>query len=172
MQSSGICHLASRIERGVMKTEMMISVIAINVILITVFVSIVFRLLKVPIPNLAEWAIVAMAPLTFVGAAMCTYLRRHISIDAVAGITNTRLREALSMVASFLVIVFCAYFFHVFSDFFSFVWRTGERLSELRTPIWFPGAFVLAGTALMAFHALYDLVESLMKVIRPEETVE
>ncbi len=59
-------------EYRVFRLERWICVLSLVVMLLTVSVSVAVRYFNLGLPNVAEWAIVAMSPLTFIGAAMCT----------------------------------------------------------------------------------------------------
>lgn len=124
--------------------------------------GVLVRFLDLPLPNYGEIAIVAMSPLTLLGAARCTALRRHITIDVVDYVPRAGLRRALRIVAALATVVFAAFFGWLAWGFFAYTFSTGERLIDLGSPVWIPTGFIVLGTALMGLHAALDAMRLLL----------
>jgi len=157
VSSAGGRSLLDRVEAVLFRCEAVLVSICLALMLATIVVSVVTRYFALPLPNVAELATVAMAPLTFVGAALCTYLNMHIAIDVAELLPTPFLRRLAHAAATASQVVFSAVFGYVAWEFYAYAAESGERLIDLGTPVAVPGAFMVAGTVLMAFHALADL---------------
>ena len=124
--------------------------------------GVLVRFLDLHLPNYGEIAVVAMSPLTLLGAARCTALRRHITIDVVDYVPRAGLRRALRIVAALATVVFAALFGWLAWGFFAYAYSTGERLIDLGSPVWIPTGFIVLGTALMGLHAALDALRLLL----------
>lgn len=149
---------ARRLESGLFKFEKWVCIIALAVMVASVFVTIIIRNFNLPWPNFGEWALVAMIPLTFVGAAMCTYLGAHISIDAIQLLPSKSIRFIGKLCVAIGNGLFALVF--TYSGFFVLqeVWTSGEQMLELGTPLVIPTLFVPLGMMLMLVHIICNLL--------------
>lgn len=83
IDKSGFSDWIIKTEKRIFIIEKWICTLALAIMVVAVFVTVFVRNLNLPWPNFGEWAMVSVIPLTFIGAAMCTYLGSHIAIDAV-----------------------------------------------------------------------------------------
>lgn len=150
-----------RVELAIARVESAVAILALAVAIGAVGASVAIRGLNLPIPDVGEWAIVAMSPLTFVGAALCTHLHRHLTADLVEAMPHGGLRRGLEVVSTLLCLLFGYYFISLSYDLFDYALTSGERLIDLGTPVAVPVGFMLAGAVLMTFHAALDLVRVL-----------
>lgn len=148
-------------EERLLALEIFLGSTALAVMTIAVAVSLMFRLLGIPIPNLGEVALVMMAAATFVGASVTTAVRSHIVIDVATLIPSSRLRRLIAMAVDALVAAFCVPFLIHAWDMFVYLFETGERTLELRIPIWISWAILLAGVGCMALHSVFGIVREL-----------
>lgn len=160
-------HALDRIERALGFFEAAIVTVAMATILAGILMGVGTRLLAVRAPNLGEIAIVAMSPLTFVGAALCSYLRRHITLDIAEFLPSAALRRAVRFAAAAAMAVFAAYVTYIAWDFFLFARSSGERLIDLGTPVAVPVGFFVLGAALMLVHAVFDMLRELLGLPAP-----
>src|SRR5690606_6437298 len=119
--------------------------------------GVAIRFWGLPLPNVAEWAIVAMSPLAFVGAGLCTMAHAHISVDIVKQLRSARLRRAARGIVSVLMLAFAGIYAWLGWMLFQDALLTGERLLDMGTPVAVPVAFLWAGMLCMMAHCLMDL---------------
>ncbi|MCK0206702.1 TRAP transporter small permease [Starkeya koreensis] len=150
-----------RVELVLARMENAVVIAAMAVAILAVAMSVAIRFFNLPIPDTGEWAMVAMSPLTFIGGALCSHLHRHLTADIVEMLPPGRLRRSLDAVAAVLCLVFGLFFIALAWDLFDYARSSGERLIDLGTPIAIPAGFVLAGAALMTFHAVLDIWRAL-----------
>jgi len=153
------------VERFLLWMELRIAAASLVVILFAVAVSVVARVVDLPIPNLGELAIVAMSPLTFLGAAACTALGSHISIEVSQLIPSRSARVALAFIALLGQFLFGIVFAYAAWDFVDYAWFSGERLIDLGIPLYVPGGFVVVGSVLVSVHALL----AMRRIIQPTQ---
>lgn len=149
-----------RIELLLGRTESLVASAALAVAVLAIGTSVVVRAFALPLPDTGEWAIVAMSPLTFVGAALCSHLHRHLTADIVEALPPGRLLRLLEGIAAALFVVFGLYFVALAADLFGYALNSRERLIDLGTPIAIPVGFMLAGAVLMTFHAVLDVIRA------------
>lgn len=155
-----------RLEGGLGRLEGLVAVIALSIILAAILAGIATRVLNLHLPNYGEFAIAAMAPLTFVGAALCSYLHRHITIDVAEGLSSPGVRRVIQLASAGVMLVFAAYLAWLTWDFFLYARSSGERLIDVGTPIWIPIGFILSGAILMMVHAACDLLRLVLGLPR------
>lgn len=144
-------------ECRVFRVERWICVLSLVVMLLTVSVSVAVRYFNLGLPNVAEWAIVAMSPLTFIGAAMCTYSQSHIAVDVVKLLPQAGLRRAARGGVALALLVFAGVYAWIGTLFFIDVRQSGERMLDMGTPVYVPVFFLMLGMALMLVHAAIEL---------------
>lgn len=149
--------------------EKRVAALSMAVIVVAIGVTVLTRLLNLPLPSLGEIAIVAMSPLTFVGGAYCSHLHQHLSIDIVDTMPDGPLKTLIHMAAALSMAGFAGTFAWLAWNLFSYAWASGERLIDLGTPIWIPTGFIFLGSALMCVHAVIDILG--LSFVRSEGTV-
>ena len=147
-----------RVEGLLAGIEKRVTAISLLVIMIAITATILVRLLGLSLPSFGEYALVAMSPLTFVGAAFCSYMHRHITIDVVNQFGNPLLRTLTRIAASLAMAGFAATFCWISWRLFSHAFSSGESLIDLGTPVWMPVACIVLGSALMFVHAALDVL--------------
>jgi len=151
-----------RVELVLARIENVVVITAMAVAIIAVGASVVIRTFNLPIPDTGEWAMVAMSPLTFIGAALCSHLHRHLTADIVEMLPPGPLHRTLDAIASLLCLAFGLFFIALAWDLFDYSRTSGEKLTDLGTPVAVPAGFMLAGAALMAFHSALDIWRALV----------
>lgn len=146
------------IERQAFQVEKWVCIASLVAMLLAVTVSVLARYFNLPIPDVSEIAIFAMAPLTFVGAAMCSYTGTHISVDIIQHVENRYIRRAGRLVVAFAMIVFGAVYFSTALEFFQTARLFGERGLGLGIPLSIPTFFFPLGMALVVLHAVAELL--------------
>jgi len=152
---------AMRVEVVLARIETAVAIAALAVAMLAVAASIAIRAFALPIPDTGEWAIVAMSPLTFVGAALCSHLHKHLTADIVETLPDGWLRRGLDALSSGLCFVFGAVFAVIAWDLFDYAWSSGEKLTDLGTPVAVPAGFMVAGAGLIALHGAMDVWRAL-----------
>lgn len=144
-------------EYRVFRIERWICVLSLLVMLLTVSISVATRYFNLGLPNVAEWAIVAMSPLTFIGAAMCTYAQSHIAVDVVKLMPNAAIRRAARGVVALCLLGFAGVYAWIGALFFIDMKQSGERMLDMGTPVVVPVFFLMLGMLLMLLHAAVEL---------------
>lgn len=139
-----------RLERGLCSTAML-------VMLLAVALSVVVRFFNLGLPNVAEWAIVAMSPLTFVGAAMCTYLQEHIAVDVVKLVRSEASRRVVRGAVALSLLVFSGVYAWIGCTFFVESLSSGETMLDMGTPVAVPVFFLFLGMVLMLLHGALEM---------------
>jgi TRAP-type C4-dicarboxylate transport system permease small subunit len=146
-----------RLERRVARFESGLAVASWVVVVVAILVSLAIRAFNLPIPDPGELALVAMSPLTFIGAALCSHLHKHLTADIVDMLPRGPLLQTLEALTAVLFIVFAGFFAYLAWELFDYAMRSRERLTDLGTPVLVPVSFMLLGALLMGFHAILDL---------------
>lgn len=144
-------------EQRVYRAERTLAVASLAVMLFTVSASVAIRYFNLPLPNVAEWAVVAMAPLTFVGGAMCSYLHAHIAVDVVKLVKNALARRLARGVVALAMLGFSGVYVGLAWTLFLDALRSNEKMLDMGTPVYVSMAFLLAGMVLMTFHGALEL---------------
>ncbi len=145
------------IEYGVFRIERLLAVASLGVMLLAVSVAVAIRYFNLALPNVAEWALVAMSPLTFVGGAMCSYLQSHIAVDVVTLIGNRAVRRVIRGFVALAMLCFSGVYVALAWVLLADAYQSQERMLDMGTPIYLPVSFLLLGMVLMVFHAAADL---------------
>lgn len=148
------------VERQAFRIEKWIYIVSLVAMLVGICVSVAVRYFNLHLPDTGEIAIFAMAPLTFVGAAMCTYTGTHIAVDVIHQVRNAWVRRVGRLAAALAMIVFGAVYFYTAQEFFRAALSSGERGLELGTPVAVPTFFFPLGMALVVLHAVAELIRA------------
>lgn len=151
-----------RVERVLARIENAVVITAMAVAILAVGVSVVIRTFNLPIPDTGEWAMVAMSPLTFIGAALCSHMHKHLTADILEMLPPGLLHRCLDAIAAALCLVFGLFFIALAWDLFDYARSSGETLIDLGTPVAIPAGFMLAGASLMTFHSALDIWRALV----------
>lgn len=149
-----------RFEVVVARFEGRVALASWFVIVVAILVSLATRAFDLPIPDTGEWALVAMSPLTFMGAALCSHLHKHLTADIVEMLPRGPLLQVLEALVAVLFIVFSVCFMLLAYELLDYALSSRERLIDLGTPLAVPVAFMLLGAVLMGFHAALDLMRA------------
>lgn len=132
------------------------------IVVLAVLVSLAIRAFALPIPDTGEWALVAMSPLTFIGAALCSHLHKHLTADIVEMLPRGPLLQALEGIVAILFIIFAVFFALLAHEMLDYAVNSRERLTDLGTPLAIPVFFMFLGALLMGFHAILNLMRALL----------
>ena len=149
-----------RIELVAARFENAVALASLAVAAVAMATSVVIRALNLPIPDPGEWALVAMAPLTFVGGALCSHLHKHLTADIIEALDRGPLLSFLEGIVAVLFVAFGVYFVTLAANLFEYAVSSGEQLIDLGTPIAVPVGFMLIGAVLITFHAVLDLIRA------------
>ncbi|MFW7341640.1 TRAP transporter small permease subunit [Pollutimonas sp. H1-120] len=144
-------------ENRLYSLESVVCAASLLVMLAAVAFGVCIRFFDLPIPNVAEWAIVAMSPLTFVGSAMCSRMQMHISVDFIEQARSEPIKRAAHLIVAILMLVFSAIYAWLGWSLFEDAMLTGERLLDMGTPLYVPACFFFIGMVFMAAHSIFDL---------------
>lgn len=151
-----------RVERVMARMENAVVITAMVVAILAVGASVAIRTFDLPFSDTGEWAMVAMSPLTFIGAALCSHLHKHLTADIVEMLPPGPLHRGLDAIAAVLCLVFGLFFIALAWDLFDYARSSGETLIDLGTPVAIPAGLMLAGAALMTFHSALDIWRALV----------
>src|SRR3990167_1388300 len=148
------------VERHAFLAEKWICIVSLVAMLVGISFSVAVRYFNLHLPDTGEIAIFAMAPLTFVGAAMCTYTGTHIAVDVIQQVKSPWVRRTGRVVTALAMIVFGAVYFWTALEFFQTALGSGERGLDLGTPVAVPTFFFPLGMALVVLHAVAELIRA------------
>lgn len=148
------------VERHAFRVEKWICIVSLVAMLVGISLSVAARYFNLHLPDTGEIAIFAMAPLTFVGAAMCTYTGTHIAVDVIQQVKSPWVRRTGRVVTALAMIVFGAVYFTTALEFFQTALSSGERGLDLGTPVAVPTFFFPLGMALVVLHAVAELIRA------------
>lgn len=157
--------LLDSLEERLYSLERLICAVCLLVMLSTVVLSVLVRTFNWPIPNVGEWALAAMSPLAFVGAAMCAKKRAHIAVDVIEQINKLWVKRLSDFLIALSMFAFAVVYAWLGWSLFEDAVYTGERWLDMGTPIYVPIFFFAAGMAAMAFHGLCDLCRLVASVL-------
>lgn len=163
---------ANTFEKRLYSIENFVCAVSLLVMLVTVAFGVCIRFFDLPIPNVAEWALVAMSPLTFVGSAMCSRMGMHISVDVIEQARSELLKRVAHLIVAMLMLLFSAIYAWLGWTLLDDALYTGERLLDMGTPLYVPVFFFFLGMVFMAIHGLFDLVRSFRFKQNPASTAE
>jgi len=144
-------------ERELYRVEKWTCIVCLLVMLVGVAASVAIRFWALALPNVAEWSLVAMSPLTFVGAAMCTKGHAHVSVDLISQVDHAQIRWLARLAVTLAMLAFAGVYAWLGWILFDDVWKSGERLLDLGTPVAVPIAFLGLGMLCMMGHCLLEL---------------
>ncbi|GAB5429452.1 MAG: hypothetical protein Devi2KO_29110 [Devosia indica] len=153
-------------EGGLAAFEKRAAALSLLVILVGVVVTIVTRIVNLPLPSTNELAIVAMAPLTFIGAAFASYMHQHITIDIIDAVANAPVRRISATLASLGMCVFAGTYGWLALSLFQYAWSSGESLIDLNTPVWIPVGCIVLGAFLILVHSALDVLRLVLGLPR------
>jgi TRAP-type C4-dicarboxylate transport system permease small subunit len=148
------------VERRAFLGEKWICIASLVAMLVAVCISVAIRSFNLPFPDTGEIAIFAMAPLTFVGAAMCSYTGTHIAVDIIQHVDNHQVRRLGRVIVAVAMLVFGVVYFRTALEFFQTSFTSGERGLELGTPVAIPTFFFPLGMALLLLHSVAELLRA------------
>jgi TRAP-type C4-dicarboxylate transport system permease small subunit len=148
------------VERQAFRAEKWICIVSLVAMLVGISFSVAVRYFNLHMPDTGEIAIFAMAPLTFVGAALCTYTGTHIAVDVIQQVKNPWVRRTGRVVTALAMIVFGAVYFTTALEFFQTALSSGERGLDLGTPVAVPTFFFPLGMALVVLHSVAELIRA------------
>lgn len=149
------------VERHAFRAEKWICIVSLVAMLVGIALSVVVRYFNLHLPDTGEIATFAMAPLTFVGAAMCTYTGTHIAVDIIQQVKNQWVRRIGRMITALAMMAFGAVYFWTALEFFQTALSSGERGLDLGTPVAIPTVFFPIGMALVVLHSVAELVRAI-----------
>jgi TRAP-type C4-dicarboxylate transport system permease small subunit len=148
------------VERHAFRVEKWICIVSLVAMLVGICFSVAVRYFNLHLPDAGEIAIFAMAPLTFVGAAMCTYTGTHIAVDIIQQVKSPWVRRTGRVVTALAMIVFGAVYYWTALGFFQTALSSGERGLDLGIPIAIPAFFFPLGMALVVLHSVAELIRA------------
>lgn len=153
--------LVFSIERRAFQIEKWICIALLVAMLLAVTITVLVRYFNLPLPGTGELATFAMAPLTFVGAAMCSYTGTHIAVDVIKHMPGDTLKKAARLLVSAAMIVFALTYLYTGWYFFINALSSGERGLDMGIPVAIPVFFLPLGMTLVLLHALAELLRVL-----------
>ena len=153
-----VSELVFGLERRAFRFEKWICVASLAVMLVAVGITVLVRYFNLPLPGTGELATFAMAPLTFVGAAMCSYTGTHIAVDVIKHMRGDTLKRAARLLVALAMLVFALTYLVSGWYFFTSALTSGEKGLDMGIPVAIPVFFLPLGMALVLLHALAKLL--------------
>lgn len=160
-----------KFEQQVYRVEKAICITALAVMLFAIATNVLVRYFNLPVPNLSEWGIVAIAPLTFIGMAMCSYTGTHIAVDAIKSVRSHRVQRVARFVTAVASVIFATIYLYSGWIFMYGVLESGEKMMDMGTPLAFPLSFLPAGMALVLLHSVLELWRTVKDLAPPAEEI-
>jgi len=148
----------SKLEGYAFRLEKWICIASLAVMVVAISASVMERYFNLSFPNPGELAVFAMAPLTFIGAAMCSYTGTHIAVDVIKLARSAFIRRIGRLAVALSLIIFAAVYLYTGARFFMTMLESGERGLDMGTPIYIPTFFLPLGMALMLLHAVAEII--------------
>ena len=148
------------VERHAFRVEKWICIVSLAAMLVGISFSVAVRYFNLHLPDTGEIAIFAMAPFTFVGAALCTYSGAHIAVDVIQQVKKPWIRRVGRVITALAMIVFGAVYYWTAQEFFHSALTSGERGLDLGIPVAIPTFFFPLGMALVVLHAAAELIRA------------
>lgn len=145
-------------ERRLYGLEKAICMVSLFVMLLAVMGSVIVRNFNLAVLNPGEYGIIAMAPLTFVGAAMCSYTGTHIAVDVITLVKSAAVRRLARLAVALAMIVFAAVYLWTGWHYMMDAVDSGERLLDTGTPIMIPLFFLPLGMAMVLVHTVAEIL--------------
>ena len=156
----------NRVDKAVYTVEKWVAAVGMASLVILVAIQVVCRyIFKVPTPWTEELARYAFLWTTYVGCAMCFAKKKHVVIDLIDEVGKktsnpAKFRFYLEKVTMIVSIAFLGYFlYRFFTGYFLRIARMGRTSTAVNLPMVIPYSSVLAGCALMIWHAIVILVQ-------------
>ncbi len=156
----------NRADKVVYTVEKCLAAIGMALLVILVAIQVVCRyVFKVPTPWTEELARYAFLWTTYLGCAMCFSKKKHVVIDLIdeAGKKTSnpaKFRFWLEKATMIVSIAFLAYFlFRFTTGYFVRIAKMGRTSTAVNLPMVIPYSSVIAGCALMIWHAIVILVQ-------------
>ncbi|MBB1493008.1 MULTISPECIES: TRAP transporter small permease [unclassified Paracoccus (in: a-proteobacteria)] len=146
------------VERRIVVAEKVVCGLAMLVMALATMASVVVRNFGLALPNYSEIGLAALAPLTLIGGALCTYLGSHISVEIVHAVGGPRIRRVAAVITAIGILAFAAIYFRSGWILMQEFRMTGDKLLDLGTPLWPLAALFPVGMALMAFHVVMQMI--------------
>lgn len=150
-----------RVDQALSRMEYCIIIISILGMLLFTSTSVVIRYFNLPFPDTGELALVSMSPLTFVGAALCTYSNSHIRVEIVDLLDSHLMRRIVCLFVNLAELVFGCLFSYISYDFLAYAIVSKEVLADFGTPVYIPAGFMFLGALLIALHATIDILRNI-----------
>ena len=150
------------LEKRLYFAENVICSICLLVMLLTVALGVCVRVFNWPIPNVAEWALAAMSPLTFVGSAMCAHKGAHIAVDIIEQLPFPLIKRISAFIVAALMVIFSVVYAWLGWSLFEDALITKERWLDMGTPVFIPIFFFFIGMVFMSIHGLCDLIRGFL----------
>lgn len=158
------------IERRLYGLEKAICVSSLLIMLLAVTGSVIVRNFNLPVLNPGEYGIIAMSPLTFVGAAMCSYTGTHIAVDIIALVKSEVVRRLARLAVALAMICFATVYLWTGWHYMMDAADSGERLLDTGTPIIISLMFLPLGMAMVLAHTASEILR--VATGRPAHTEE
>lgn len=150
--------LVFSLERRLFQVEKWICVASVAVMLVAVCITVLARYFNLPLQGTGELATFAMAPLTFIGAAMCSYTGTHIAVDVIKHMPGAALKRGARLLVALAMLVFALTYLTSGWYFFANALASGEKGLDMGIPVAIPVFFLPLGMALALMHALAELL--------------
>lgn len=159
--------LIQRFEEKLFQLEKFICSMSLFIMMVMVSLSVVIRYFGLPLPNISEWALVAMSPVAFIGAAMCSKLKEHISVDLIHQIPSAVARKVSEIIVAAAMLAFSVIYGWLGWMLFYDAYSTGEKLLDMGTPIAIPIFCFFFGMILMSIHTFFELLRAFNVIPTP-----
>lgn len=153
------------LEKSIVAGEKLAVMLAMMIAFLVVAIMVPKRYFNLPIPDLSELAITAIAVLTFLCIGLLVRTGGHIAIEVAALAKSRRLKFALRQVMNVGILLFVGTFGVQAFKMLESAINSGEATVALNIPMTVPFGALITGLVLAAFHTVMNFTRD-VEVLR------
>jgi TRAP-type C4-dicarboxylate transport system permease small subunit len=155
------------LEKSLVAGEKLAVMLAMMIAFLVVAVMVPTRYFNLPLPDLSELAITAIAVLTFLCIGLLVRTGGHIAIEVAALASSRRLKFILRQVANVGILLFVATFGVQAFKMLESAISGGEVTIALNIPLTVPFGALIIGLIFAAFHTVMNFARDVMVLRTP-----
>lgn len=149
---------------GLLRLQRYLMGFATAAVAILIFTQVFIRyFLDIPLYGVEEISAYLAVWLYFIGSGYGVYQGNHISASVMDLILKSeRARDAFHIVVTVITLVLIGWMFSICFDYFQWSLKRTPKSPELRLPLFYVHAAMVAGLGLMLFYSTIELVRRVM----------
>ena len=160
-----------KFERGLEKVVTYAMGVFVVLIFVMVIAQVFFRyVLKTSMGGMEELPVYIMAMCSWLAAPVTTIKNNHVTIDLIPNLFKGKARIYFDMFAQLIAFLSMAFFSKLAFDYVQIVYGYGEVTGGVGIPIWVFHAVIAAGSTLVSFFSLINLLKDIRRVVTWQES--